>query len=393
MHNLSPHQGGFVTTLKRELQYYKSDGCECLISIFILLASMITVAWIFSSGTLTNLPIAVIDHDGSSVSGTYSRMLEATPEMHIVDKLSSTAEAKKLLEQASIYAFVVIPRDFAKDIKTGQQTTVVAWHSGQFLTMSGVILKSLRQVTGTMSAGVKITALSKKGESTLAANVDFSPLQSELRTLFNPFQNYQYFLVASLLPAMLQVFVMIWTVYIVGREFQNSTFTQWLDAKNNVYAAIAAKVLPIFILASCIGIGCLYWLFGYMRWPINGSVSFLILGWELMILAYIVLGLLFASLASRLATALSFAVFFTAPAFAYVGITFPQHAMPLLAKIWAYILPIKTLLRLQVEQVEIGAPIVNSLPELLTLIAFILLPLPLAINRIHARSSVFKKGR
>ena len=392
MHNLSPYQTGFITTLKRELKYYKSEGRECFISIFILLASMVTVAWIFTSGTLTNLPIAVIDYDDSSVSRTYSRMLEATPEMHIVDKFTSTAQAKSLLEQASIYAFVVIPRDFAKNIKTGQQTRVVAWHSGQFLTMSGVILKSLRQVTGTMSAGVEITSLSKKGENTLAANVDFSPLQSELRTLFNPFQNYQYFLVASLLPAMLQVFVMVWTVYIVGREFQNGTFSQWLNAKNSVYAGIAAKVLPLFILTSVIGIGCLYWLFGYMKWPINGSISFLILGWELMIVAYIVLGILFASFASRLATALSFAVFFTAPAFAYVGVTFPQHAMPLLAKIWAYILPIKTLLRLQIEQVEIGAPIVNSLPELLILITFILLPLPLAVSRIRTRCTIAQKG-
>lgn len=378
--------------LKRELKYYWHNRIECFVSVMFLLGSMIVVNWVFSSGTLTNLPIAVIDNDGSSVSRSYIRMLEAAPQLHVVDKLTSVDDARELLEQASIYAFVLIPKDFTKNIKSGRQANVEAWHSGQFLTISATISKSLRQVTATLSAGIEITSLTKRKDSHFAANIDFSPLQFEVHTLFNPFQNYQYFLIAGLLPAMLQVFVMLWTVFIIGREFTNNSAAQWQATAGSIYSAIATKVLPVFLFTSAIGIGCLVWLFGIAGWPINGSLALLVVGWELMIVAYIVLGLLFAAFSSRLATGLSFGVFFTAPAFAYAGITFPQHAMPLLAQLWTYMLPIRTLLRLQVEQVEMGAPIINSIPEVLILICFILLPLPFAIARIRTRCNTVALG-
>ncbi|WP_158969195.1 ABC transporter permease [Paraglaciecola sp. L3A3] len=383
---------GFIRSLKRELQYYRNSGRECLLAVIILSASMIIVAWIFSSGTLTNLPIAVIDNDASSVSRTYIRMLNASPEMHIVDKLTSTTEGRELLEQGSIYALVLIPEGFGKDIKKAKQTTILAWHSGQYLTISGTILKSLRLITASMSAGVEMTSLAKRGASGLAASVQFSPLQTELRTLFNPFQNYQYFLVASLLPAMLQVFVMVWTVFVIGKEFRDQTSVEWLASGGSIYCTLAAKVLPVFMLASMIGIACLIWLFGIAGWPVTGSLTLLVVGWELMICAYIVLGLLFVALTKVLATALSLTVFFTAPAFAYAGITFPQHSMPLMAQLWTYLLPIKTLLRLQIEQAEIGAPVSSSMAEILTLLCFILLPLPFAIGRIRRRNETIRIG-
>jgi ABC-2 type transport system permease protein len=104
-----------------------------------------------------------------------------------------------------------------------------------------------------------------------------------------------------------------------------------------------------------------------------------------MILAYIVLGILFAAFAPQFTIGLSFAVFFTAPAFAYSGLTFPQQSMPLLAELWAYLLPIRSLVLLQIEQAEIGTSVLSSMPELLILSAFILLPLPFAVRRLKLR--------
>ena len=72
-------QAGFVTALHREVDHYRHRGSELMLSVAILLASMVAVAWIFSAGTITDVPIAVIDQDSTSVSRAYVRMLEATP--------------------------------------------------------------------------------------------------------------------------------------------------------------------------------------------------------------------------------------------------------------------------------------------------------------------------
>ena len=383
---------GFLVAFNRELRWYRENVGDIVLSLCVLVLSMLVVAWIFSSGTVRDMPIAVIDNDNTSLSRTYIRMLDAAPELKVSNSFLSPIEAREQLEQASIYAFVVIPKDFHKDLKTGRQAKVTAWHSGQFLTISGNIVKSLTEVTATMSAGVNMTSLEMRGESPLVAEVDFMPIQAELRTLFNPFDNYQYFLVAGLLPAMLQVFVMLWTVFLVGREYQNSTAKQWLDSAGGVFKAVLAKVLPVFAISMIIALACLIWLYSIAGWPIEGSLALLVFAWFLMIVAYLSLGVLFASLAPKLATALSVAVFFTAPAFAYAGVTFPQQSMPLLAQWWTYLLPIRTLLKLQIDQVEIGTSIHSSIPEVFILLAFILIPLPFALYRLRTRCDAQQAG-
>jgi ABC-2 type transport system permease protein len=94
---------------------------------------------------------------------------------------------------------------------------------------------------------------------------------------------------------------------------------------------------------------------------------------------------LVVSLVPQLGIALSITAAFTAPAFAYAGITFPQHSMPVLAQFWTYLLPLRTLLRLQIEQVQLAAPTTSSLPELAILCAFIVLPLPIVISQLRLR--------
>lgn len=376
---------GFARALSREIDYYRHRGGDFVLSLAILLASMVSLAWVFTAGTVRDMPIAIMDQDDSSASRAFVRMVDATPQMRVNAYLTDSHEASEQLQKAAIYAAVLIPRGFARELKAGRQITIVGWHSGQFLTISGVLSKSLTQVTTTFSAGVESTASVKRGESTVAAQVAIEPIGLDVRTLFNPFQNYQYFLVAALLPSMLQVFVMVWSVFVVGREFRERTTAEWLSAGGGIYCAIAAKILPLFVVASVVGLGCLAWVHGYAGWPVTGSLGTLVLGWTLMICAYIVLGLLAVGLAPQLVTALSFTAAFTAPAFAYAGITFPQQAMPAAAQLWTYALPIRTLLRLQVEQAQIGAPVGSSLPELSILTGFVLVPLPFVIWRLQRR--------
>lgn len=385
MNKTMTHNVGFMATLIREFMYYRSHGRDIVIALMTLLASMIVVAWIFTSGRLTSLPVAVIDQDNSSLSRTYVRMIDAAPQIKITQHLASPIEARELLASATIYTAVLIPRGFGKNIKTAQQVTVPVWYTGQFLTIAGVITKTLRQVTGTLSASIEITSLIKRGESNFSAKVNFEPIASELRTLFNPFQNYQYFLVTSLLPAMLQVFVMVWTVVVIGREFCDKACDGWRRTPNYMTIAVAAKICPIFIVSSLVGLSCLFWVHGVVGWPVNGRAILLIIGWELMIAAYISLGICLVFYINTLTTALSFTAAFTAPAFAYAGMTFPQQSMPFLAQLWTYALPVRTLLRLQVEQAQLGAPMIHSMSEICILLGFIFLPLQLVRIKMFQR--------
>jgi len=58
-----------------------------------------------------------------------------------------------------------------------------------------------------------------------------------------------------------------------------------------------------------------------------------------------------------LRTALSATGFITAPAFAFSGVGFPLQSMPVLARGWAELLPYTHYIRLQMEQLQMGAPL------------------------------------
>ena len=79
-------------------------------------------------------------------------------------------------------------------------------------------------------------------------------------------------------------------------------------------------------------------------------------------------------------TALSGAGLLSAPAFAFSGVGFPLLAMPDSARARALSMPYTNYARLQIEQLQMGAPIVQSLPVVagLLLAALVLLLLATA---------------
>jgi ABC-2 type transport system permease protein len=75
----------------------------------------------------------------------------------------------------------------------------------------------------------------------------------------------------------------------------------------------------------------------------------------------IAMGAVVAAATRSLRTALSATGFITAPAFAFGGVAFPIVAMPWGAQLWAKALPYTHYIRLQMEQLQMGAPLAVSL--------------------------------
>ena len=71
-------------------------------------------------------------------------------------------------------------------------------------------------------------------------------------------------------------------------------------------------------------------------------------------------GAALAALTRSLRTALSGAGFFAAPAFAFSGVAFPLAGMPASARAWAEAMPFTHYIRLQIEQLQMGAPLAAS---------------------------------
>ncbi len=121
----------------------------------------------------------------------------------------------------------------------------------------------------------------------------------------------------------------------------------------------------------------------YAGVPLYGNLTVLIVGSLLFVLAYQNMGFVMVALSANLRMANSLAGFYSGPAFAYTGVSFPTIGMPPLAKFLSALLPISHYLMVFTQQTQRGAPIEASYLPLVALLAFVLLPPLLLMGRMH----------
>ncbi|MGK5065217.1 ABC transporter permease [Janthinobacterium sp. LB3P112] len=323
---------------------------------------------VFSAGIARDLPIVVIDNDNSTLSRQLTRWLDASPGVQVAAKVASSDEALHRLRERTAFGYLLIPNDFEQKLLGGRQATVQWLYNAQFSSHAGALLRDVRTVSTTLSAGIEMTARVKKGMSGGQAAAQFEPIRTTLNSLYNENTSYEAFLTLALMPAMLQIFIVVAVVTSIGRELRDGTVPQWLvSAHGSWLRAIGAKLL--FPLISYTALALLYLLFFSLArgWAVAGSLPALLLSMLLLVLAYCGLATLLIAATLSLRLALSGAAFITAPAFAFAGQAFPLMAMPAPARAWAEALPLTHYLQLQTKYWLAGAPWRYGVQEMLIL--------------------------
>src|SRR5690606_28755349 len=105
-----------------------------------------------------------------------------------------------------------------------------------------------------------------------------------------------------------------------------------------VVPAMLGKLLPYTVVfAAVLALGDALLLLVYDM-PFNGSMPIYLTGSLLFIVAYQMIGLIFGLAASSVSLALGAAGIFTAPAFGFIGVSFPRLAMHGFAAFWSVLL-------------------------------------------------------
>ncbi|WP_338681752.1 ABC transporter permease [Janthinobacterium sp. TB1-E2] len=357
-----------VSALAREWRRLRGDFWDfgMLSWIPVVLCGMLWL--VFSAGIARDLPIVVIDNDNSTLSRQLTRWLDASPGIKVAAKVASSDEALHRLRERTAFGYLLIPNDFEQKLLGGRQATVQWLYNAQFSSHAGALLRDVRTVSTTLSAGIEMTARAKKGMSGVQAAAQFEPIRTTLNSLYNENISYEAFLTLALMPAMLQIFIVVAVVTSIGRELRDGTAPQWLaSASGSWLRAIGAKLL-FPLIAYCV-LALLYLLFFSLArgWAVAGSLPALLLSMLLLVLAYCGLATLLIAATLSLRLALSGAAFITAPAFAFAGQAFPLMAMPAPARAWAEALPLTHYLQLQTKYWLAGAPWRYGVQEMLIL--------------------------
>lgn len=353
-----------IEVWRRELARFSSTPRLWWLLVFMPLLVSLVLWLIFSMRVPQDLPVALVDFDQSAESRALQRAFSATPGIALVSIEPDMGRAAMAVRRGEVYAVLVIPADFSRQIVRGEQPRLQLYFNRQTSTAGNIVLRDV--TTATVTAGIGID---------LSLGV-LPAVLVDPRPLFNPGLDFARFLALPLTVAVLHVLMVIVAIDLTGRELRERTAGHWLaSAGGRAGVALFAKLLPYFVWF-CIFGGAILWLMARsLSLDIQGSVFAWLLAWCLLVAACFGLGLLLVSLLANLRLATSVASVLVSPAFAYSGMTFPVAAMSGFAAFWSFVLPLGHFLHFQTGQLAMGMSLRAGLIHLACLAVFAGLPL------------------
>ena len=362
---------GFWLVFWREIGWLRRRPFLFGLTTIVPLAQMAFLAAIFSAGLATRLPIGVLDLDGSDLSRTIIRMVDATPSSAVAVRVGDLAEGRSLILSGKIHGLLMLPHDLQRDVFVGRRPEVVFFYNTQTLTTGNLVASGVNAALPSSAAGIRLSLRTAQGQPLEFARASLQPIPVQINALFNPTLNYVFFLLTALIPSILQVVMVTTASYSIGLDVETRYRLRILRRLGGgFWPAMAGKILPytiLFMLVLALSDTLLFVVFGL---PLRGQSWLLIIAGLLFILSCQLLGGLLALVLKSTVSAVSIGTLVTAPAFGFMGIGFPRLGMNAFSYGWGALLPGTWYLTARVDQTVRGTPIDLSWKPVLVLLAF-----------------------
>jgi ABC-2 type transport system permease protein len=363
---------GFWLVFCREFTWLRRRPFLLALTTLVPLSLMALLTIVFSAGLATRLPIAVLDLDNSDLSRSIIRMVDATPDTAVAVRVGELAEGRHMILSGRVDGLLMLPRNLQRDVFAGRRPEVVFFYNTQTLTIGNLVLRGVNAAVPTAAAGIRLSLRTAQGQPIEEAQAALSPIPVQAHALFNPTLNYVYFLLAALLPSLLQIVIVTTSAYSVGMDVETPyrlRILRWLGS--GLWPAMAGKVVPYTILFLMVLGSSDAILFGILGLPLQGRGWLLLIADVLFILSCQFIGVLLALLLKPMASAVSIGTLLTSPAFGFMGIGFPRLGMNAFAYGFGAILPGTWFLIARIDQTIRGTPLDLSWKPILVLLAFV----------------------
>jgi ABC-2 type transport system permease protein len=320
----------------------------------------------YTNEALRDVPIAVVDRDGTTASRDFVRRVDASSDVAVAMVLPDVASAEREVYARSIFGILLIPQDFERHLLHGRPSPVALYADASYFLLYQRVSGSIAAVARTVGAEVETARLIGIGVDPVvaAAVADLMPLTAV--ALFNPQGGYATYLLPAAFVLILQQTLLIATG-LLGTIREGATAKGGPVAKvlgkALAYLSVEMVILPLYLVA-------LPYLYGLPR--LGSAVSLLLIGVPF-VLAVSGLGLVLASifrtpLAVQLATAA-----IGLPFFFLAGFAWPADAMPEAVRVVAIAVPSTSAIDAFVRVGQLGADLSDVRGQFFTLwaLAFI----------------------
>lgn len=368
----------------REINRMSSRGLYIAVTLIFPLLSILFFVSLFQEGVPTKMPIAIVDLDQTVSSRKIARNIDITQMSEVSMHLQSVSEAMSELRTGNIYGFVLIPKNLQADILASRQPVISYYYQNGLLIAGGLMQSDLTLILHTLSAGINIQKREAMGQQEDYIMSQVQPIQLSTHQLFNPTANYSVYISTIVLPIMLQLFILLMTVYSIGIEIKEKSSRIWLQLSNkSIFIALTGKLLPYTAIFFIVMMFQNFMLYKVMQIPMQTSLGWLMLGSLMFVLAYQAIGVFFIGLLPIMRHSLNLSAFYGILALTLCGFSFPIEAMPPVFQYWASGFPVRHYMHIFQDQILAGFELQYSIVSYLYLSLFLLIPF-IVINRLKS---------
>lgn len=378
----------FLHLVKREFQLFFKNKVLMVLFLGAPIMYGILVGGVYKKGTVTDLPIVVVDEDQSPLSKQLIAMFNDNEVVYVADVQHDAFHAHERAMELGATIVVNIPRNFAADVNYNRPTEMTMFVNTSNTLTSNYAMMAVNVCAATLKAGIQIKGLEKKGVPAYVAAQQYEPFKTTIIKQNFRSGNYLYFMLPGVLLTVLQQVLMLGLALSFASEFEKGTFTVLVQSSSNVLQLILVKIMP-YLLMSLFIYG-LYYVFSLVyHMPLhNIGIAF----WGssiLFLLAVSFIGILVSAAIPTQLQATEVLMVIATPSFILSGFTWPISQMPTWVVAFANCIPLTHYLQIfrtlvveqgaayLVQDAIVGLAIIAAVSFVLTVII-----LQLKINKV-----------
>lgn len=368
----------------RELGIIRKRPVYILASLGVLVVNTVFYMTLMKDGLPHDLPIGLVDLDRSSTSRAFAQQLDAT-QLGQVIYYDDLHLARRDMETGKLTSFVVIPENFNADIQAQHQPHIGYYVNSLYFVGGALAYKDIMTMVNLVNGAVQREVLRAKGHNEREIRALIQPIVLDQHQIGNPATNYGVYLNGVLLPGILEMIVILVTIYAVGTELKYGTSRHLLEMTGgSIEKALLGKLVPYNVIFTVLGIGLELLLFHWFRYPLKGSIGWMFVDMLLLVSASEALGLFIVELFPVLRLAVSVGAIISVLGMSLAGFSLPVEAMPPYVQGFSAIFPLRHYYLIHVQQTLWGSGFAGCWKEMVHLLLFLFLPATLMWRLNHA---------
>ena len=194
--------------VRRELRIWQKRPIYLIGSVLVMLFCTVFYLSFLKEGVPSDVPIAIVDLDGSSTSRNFASQLDAT-QLGKVVHFDTFEEARRHLQSGDITSICILPEGFNRDIQSQRQPTISFYINGLYFLGGSLAWKDLLTMVNLTAGAVQRNVLQAKGVAPSQMDGLLRPVDIDIHQIGNATMNYGAYLANMMLPGMLQMVIVI----------------------------------------------------------------------------------------------------------------------------------------------------------------------------------------